>query len=134
MTWYGTYHTYYRSETQKVIPKIQPEQNTSIISKFGVQYARGSSSNLPLVKLFLRCFAKVQWGWGTVPSCSPVSVDDRILSLRPKIRRKTKQSEVVIKEAKQGSEEACLKIEVIGNPGQLLETIQVYTVESKCRL
>ena len=50
-------------------------------------------------------------------------VDDGILSLRPKIRRNAKQSEVVIREAKQGSEEACLKIKVIGNPGQLLETI-----------
>ena len=52
-----------------------------------------------------------------------MSVDAGILSLRPKIRRTAKQSEVVIKEAKEGSEEACLKIEVIGNPGQLLETI-----------
>ena len=53
-----------------------------------------------------------------------MSVDVGIVSLRPKIiTREPKLSEVVIKEAKQGSEEACLKIEVIGNPGQLLETI-----------
>ena len=118
MIWYGTYPTCYGSETQKVIPKIQPGQNTSIISKFSVQCARGSSSNLPRVKLILRCFSKVQWGWGTVPSRSPVSVDAGIRIVRPTI----KQSEVVIKEANQGSEEACMmRIGESGNSRQILD-------------
>ena len=52
-----------------------------------------------------------------------MSVDAGILSLKPTIRRNTKQSEVVIKEATQGSEEVCLKTGESGNPGQILESI-----------
>ena len=53
-----------------------------------------------------------------------MSVDAGILSLKPTIRRNTKQSEVVIKEANQGSEDSCLKTGEHEDQKQILGSMQ----------